>query len=157
MVHAMYVLLGAEVETFWGWLMKPVAIAGIVIACVVLAGAGVYWLLKGGPSPSASAPAGFTETNQTTQDDSTITTYSGAGTTQAADNAFRTWMEGQGWQHKMDKALFGGYTGHLYEKENEMAVVQATSPQAGQVTVVVVSFPKPSENPSPGGGPSEDY
>ncbi|MFN4133147.1 MAG: hypothetical protein ACK4GQ_02120 [Candidatus Hadarchaeales archaeon] len=52
-------------------------------------------------------------------------------------------MAENGWELKMDNGTFGGYTGHLYGRENETAVVQVTS-QAGQVTVVVVSGPSVS-------------
>lgn len=137
--------------------MKPAMIVGIIIACIVAAGLGVYFLLESGAGPSVSAPSGFTMTGQTTEDGYTVTTYSGQGTTQDALDAFRTWMEGQGWQYTMDNGFLEGYTGNLYDKGNEMAVIQATSPQTGQITVVVISGLKPSgptdnqQPPGPGG------
>jgi len=129
--------------------MKPALIAVIVIVCVIAAGVGGYFLLPLGAGPSSSGPSGFNVASQTTQSGNTVTTYSGTGTTQSAYSSFRTWMEGQGWNYMADNGALGGYTGHIYEKEGEVAVVQATSAQASQVTVVLVQGAIPS-------GPTEN-
>jgi|GEM_PF-1967639 len=114
----------------------------VLLIVVATIGAALYVYVSS-VAPGVSAPTGFTQTSQSTQDGNAVTTYSGTGAAQDARNAFRTWMEGQGWEYKMDNGSFGGYTGQLYEKGNEMAVVQVTSTQAEQVTVIVVSGPKP--------------
>jgi hypothetical protein len=134
--------------------MKLARVVGIVVACAVIAGAAGYLLLKPA-KPGVSAPAGFSQTGQTTEDGLTITTYSGTGTVQDALGKFKTWMQGQGWEYRLENGAIREYRGHLYEKGEMVAVVQATS-QAGKVEVVVVSAkkrpkPPPEENVLPEG------
>ncbi|MEM2878806.1 MAG: exo-alpha-sialidase [Candidatus Hadarchaeales archaeon] len=126
--------------------MKFKAAVGVIILIVIVAGVGAFMLLKPSATSSASAPAGFTMVDQTTQGNNTVTTYSGTGTIQSAYSAFDAWMADNGWLWRMDNGIFGGYTGHLYDRGDETAVVQATL-QDGQVTVFLVKGPRPSGQP----------
>jgi hypothetical protein len=116
--------------------MKPAIPIGVIVV-LVAAGAGVYFLL--GTGASVSPPTGFTLASQTTQGSNTVKTYTATGTTQDAYSTFKTWMQGQGWQYMEASGAYGGYTGNIYESGNDVAVVQATSAQTGQVTVVVIT------------------
>ena len=93
-------------------------------------------------SNGITTPSEFTQTNQYSQGGYTYTSYSGNGTTQDALNTFKTQMQSQGWIYEAGGGTLGGYSGDLYEKGDQMAVVSATQASAGQVGVMVVTGTK---------------
>lgn len=102
--------------------MVKTAIVALVVEGIVVAGAGAYFVVSG-PSATSLPPSGFSQTNQTTSSGNTITTYSGSSTVDAAYSTFRTSIEAQGWTYKEASGAFGGYTGNIYEKGDDVLVV----------------------------------
>ena len=134
------------------------AIAVVVIAVIASVGVGAYLLLRKPPTEEEKppiaptkpiaptgpggivVPGGFTQTGQTTVMGYTVTIYAGSGTAAGANISFRTAFEGAGWAFK-GEGSFGGYTGTLFEKGNEMAIISAAEVE-GQVIVSVAIGPK---------------
>jgi len=118
-------------------------IAGVML--VIIVGVFGYYFLVVNPrarSNGVTSPSGFTQTNQYSQGGYTYTSYSGSGTTQDALSTFKTQMQSQGWIYKAGGGILGGYSGDLYEKGDQMAVVSTTQASAGQVVVMVVTGTK---------------
>lgn len=108
-----------------------------------------YFVLKSGGASSVSPPLGFTQTGQYTQGGYTYTSYLGTSAIQDALNAFRTQMEGAGWTYKAEVGSVGQYSGNLYERGGDVAVVSATQAGANQVVVVVVIGVNAGSTPTP--------
>jgi len=129
-------------------------IAGIILS--IIAGVfGCYFLVvnSSAKSNSIASPTGFTQTNQYSDGGYMYTSYSGSGTTQDALSTFKTQMQSQGWIYEAGGGTLGGYSGDLYEKGDQTAVVSASQAGAGQVVVLVVTGTKATggggEEPAP--------
>ena len=127
---------------------RPITILAAIFILIAVSSACLLLPKPGG------LPAGFAQISQVVENDYTITTYSGSGTAQDALSAFRASMESEGWTYKTSGS-FGGYTGDIYERGDDRAVVHSAEAGTDQVTVVVVSGPKAPES-QPSGEENEE-